>query len=124
MGLLVFAVGCSESPAGASTSTGMYTLRTVNGSTPPYTLTAGSEAGTVIVDDVIWIYEARTFAQTRHVRRSAAGPVETQSFTGAVTFFGTSITLSVNETGRQKVAIGDGTSMTFVEEGVTMVYRK
>jgi hypothetical protein len=99
-------------------------LRTVNGAPPPFTVTTGSSAGTIIVDEVINLYYGFTFSTTRHVRSSANAPVQTRLETGRYSLLGTSITLSVNETGRDRIAIGDGTVMTFVEQGVTMVFSK
>jgi hypothetical protein len=125
LGLLVFAIACSDDDiAGAATTTGAYTLRTVNGSSLPYNITTGTAAGTVIVDDVITLYQGGTFAGTRHTRSTANGPIQTTNETGAYTLFGTSISFRVNETGLTKVAIGDGSRLTFVEQGVTMLYIK
>lgn len=125
LGMLLFAVACSDDEiAGASTTTGVYTLRTVNGAGLPYTITTGASAGTVIVDDVLNLYQGGTFAGTRHYRATANGPIETRNETGAYTLFGTSISFRVNETGDSKVAIGDGAQMTFIEQGMTMVFRK
>ena len=122
--LLMLAVACTDEPTGASTVTGAYTLRTINGAPPPFTVMTGSAAGTIILDEVINLYYGFTFATTRHVRSSANTPVETQSETGRYSLQGTSITLRVNETGRDRIAIGNGTVMTFIEQGVTMVFSK
>jgi hypothetical protein len=123
--LLALAMACSDDDiAGSSSTTGAYTLRTVNGSSLPYTVVTGTSAGTVVVDDVITLFQGGTFAGTRHFRATANGTLETRAETGTYTLFGTSISLRVNETGLTKVAIGDGVSMTFVEQGLTLVYRK
>ena len=125
LGLLLFAVACSDDDiAGASTTTGVYTLRTVNGAGLPFTVTSGTSAGTVIVDEVLNLYQGGTFAGTRHYRASANAPIQTRNETGAYSFFGTSISFRVNETGDTKVAIGDGAQMTFIEQGMTLVFRK
>lgn len=125
LGLLLFAIACSDDDiAGSSTTTGGYTLRTVNGAGLPFTITSGTDAGTVIVDDVINLYQGGTFAGTRHTRAAASGPIETRNETGTYTLFGTSITFRVNETGQTKLAIGDGTRMTFTEQGMAMIYSK
>lgn len=125
LGFVVLTTACSgDDIAGSPTTTGAYSLRTVNGSSLPYTITSGTSSGTVIVDDVMNLYQGGTFAGTRHFRATATAPIETRSETGTYTFFGNSISFRVNETGLTKVAIGDGSQMTFIEQGLTMVFRK
>lgn len=125
MALLMACAACSgDDIAGSSTTTGSYTLRTINGSPLPYTVVGGSVAGTVIISDVISLYQGGTFAESIQFRGSASGPVEGKTRTGTFSLFGTSITLQINETGTTRVAKGDGTTMTFIEDGLTSVYRK
>ena len=125
LGLLMLVIACSDDDiTDSSTTTGSYSLRTVNGAALPYTITSGTSAGTVIIDEVMNLYQGGTFAGTRHFRATANGPIETRSETGAYTLFGTSISFRVNETGLTKIAIGDATRMTFVEQGITMVFTK
>ena len=125
LGLLLCVIACSDDEGvGASTTTGPYALRTINGAGLPFTITSGTDAGVVIVDDVITLYQGSTFAGTRRYRATAGGPIETRNETGNYSLFGTSITFRVNETGLSKLAIGDGTRMTFTEQGLTLVYSK
>ena len=102
LALALLAVGgCGDDGPLNSTATGAYALRTVNGSALPY-------------------------AGTAHRRSMVNGQLATQTIetTGTYSFFGTSVTLRVNETGLQRLGTISGTSMTFVESGTTSVYRK
>ncbi|MCC6242751.1 MAG: hypothetical protein IT353_07905 [Gemmatimonadaceae bacterium] len=124
LALALLAVGgCGDDGPLNSTATGAYALRTVNGSALPYT-TPGS--GTEIIDDVITLFQGGTYAGTAHRRSMVNGQLATQTIetTGTYSFFGTSVTLRVNETGLQRLGTISGTSMTFVESGNTSVYRK
>lgn len=127
LGLVVLlAIACSgdDIPAGASTTTGTYSLRTVNGAALPYTVQTGPLAGTVIVDEVLKLYYGGTFSGARHSRTTASGSIETTATTGTYSLLGNSITFRINETGGTRVAIGDGLVMTIVEPGVSLRYSK
>ena len=125
LALLMLCAGCSDDEiTGDSTSTGAYTLRTVNGAPPPYTIASGSEAGTTIISDIITLYDGFTFAEVVQFRGPTGGAVQSKTLTGRWELFGNSITLRINETGTSRLAKGDGATMTFVESGTTSVYRK
>ena len=124
LGLLLCAIACSDDIVGAST-TGTYSLRTINGAALPYTITSGTSAGTVIVDDVISLYQGGTFAGTRRTRAAANAPIQTVNTTGTWTVgLGNTLSFRINETGATRIAVGDGVKMTIVEEGLSMVFSK
>jgi hypothetical protein len=116
--------GCDDSITGSSTVVGSYTLRTVNGSALPVTVVSGTTT-TVYEDGVISLYQGATYAESGRTRVTVNGTTTTvtKAETGSYTLFGASITLTPNGSA-QKVAKVSGNDMTFIDAGVTMVYRK
>lgn len=56
-------LACSgDGIAGSSTVNGAYTLRSINGSSLPYTISGSGANKTEILDDVITLYEGGTYA--------------------------------------------------------------
>lgn len=120
--LLVFA-GCDSGVVGASTSFGDYELRTVNGSPLPYKVSATTE----IVDDVLSLAEAFTYTERGHTRVTANGAVTNQDIfeNGSYVLVGNSVTLTSSDGKHVRIALNENSEkMTFVESGITMVFRK
>lgn len=117
-------VACDSGVTGSSTVFGDYALRTVNGSSLPYTSVAGTVT-TVTLDGVISLYQGLTFAESSNSRIMVNGQVtnETKTETGNWTVLGTSVSLRGNG-GTTRVAIVNGKTMTIVEHGKTSVYSK
>ena len=127
LGLLMLVVACSEDDVSplAKTTTGSYSLRTVNGATLPYTIVSGPLAGTVMVEETLNLFQGGTFAGVRRIRAAVGAPIQTVNTTGTWVFaFGNSLTFRINETGATRIATGDGMVMSVVEEGTSMFYSK
>lgn len=119
---LIFA-GCDSGVTGASTSFGDYHLRTINGSSLPYNVSATTE----ILDDVISLAEAFTYTERGHTRVTTNGQVTSQDIfeNGSYALVGTSVTLTSSDGKHVRIALNEnGEKMTFVESGITMVFRK
>ena len=115
--------GCFDPiPQGPSTITGTYTLQTVNGAALP---TTKPGTNVEILNDTITIYGPGNYAHYGNSRTTVNGQATTSrtSMTGTWGALGTSVTF-VPVSGTQRVALVEGTTMTFVEAGVTSVYRK
>lgn len=123
----VSCIACEDAVTQAGgTVAGLYTLRTVNGAALPYTVPATGTTKTEILADTIQLNKIGTFSRAQHRRVTVNGQA-TQSavrFTGTYSLQGTSITLLNNENGSQSVALGNATTMTFIEAGVTSVFSK
>jgi hypothetical protein len=117
-------VGCDSGVTGISTVTGNWSLRTVNGSNLPFTVSGSGANKTEILDDVITLYEGFTFSETIHQRVTTNGQVSavTSTETGAYSLFGTSVTLAGNT--RERRGRIEESTMTLVENGMTSAYRK
>src|SRR5512140_3480368 len=63
----------SDKVTGSSTVFGTYTLRNVNGSSLPFTLSGSGTNKSEIVADTIWLYEGFTFAESGHYRNTVNG---------------------------------------------------
>jgi hypothetical protein len=119
---LIFA-GCDSGVTGASTVFGDYELRSVNGSSLPYKVNATTE----IVDDMISLAEAFTYTERGHARVTANGQVTNQDIfeNGSYSIIGTSVTLTSSDGKHVRIALNENSEkMTFVESGITMVFRK
>lgn len=125
--LLACAVACDEPDlTGASTVTGAYTLRTVNGAGLPFAYAASPTEKIEYLDDIMTLFQGGTYARTSHKRRTLNGQITPVDSSEGGTFlaFGTSITFRFEGTGPARVAIANGKTMTFIEQGNTQVYRK
>lgn len=117
------ALACLEDyPTQVGTVTGSYALRTVNGAALPYTAPGSAAA---LVGDTITLYQGGTFVWKTVTRPSGQSTDVLVTASGSYGLQGTSITfvfpLQGNE---QRVAQINGNEMTFVEAGVTSIYRK
>jgi hypothetical protein len=126
-GLVVaFSVAClDEGVTGGSTITGAYTLRSINGSPLPFTISESGTARTEILSDVITLYQGGTYARSRDSRITvnAQVTIESRIETGAYSLFGTSVSMR-NVVGTTTVATIGGNTMTIVEPGMTAVFTK
>jgi hypothetical protein len=121
---LMFSVAClGDGMTGSSSVTGSYTLRTINGSNLPYTVTG---TGMEIVDETITLYEGFTYIKSGHTRTTTNGQVTTQTTNDSGTYGlqGTSITFNSNAGGQGTLALIDGNKLTIVKAGITSVFRK
>ena len=127
MGLVVAcSVAClDEGVTGGSSITGAYTLRTINGSALPYTISESGAAKTEILSDVITLYQGGTYARLRESRTTvnAQVTIESRDETGAYSLVGTSVSMR-NVVGTTTVATIGGNTMTIVEAGMTAVFTK
>lgn len=117
----------STEPVGGASTTGAYTLRTVNGASLPYASVAATGTKTEVLDAVLNMYQGGTYAETGHVRTTTSGGQVTTTATtetGTFSILGTSITFRTSDGVRQRLATGDGVHITFVENGVTRIYAK
>lgn len=124
--LILASAGClNEDVIGSSTATGNYTLRTLNNSSLPYTITSGTTQ-TEVLDAVMILYQGGTYAETRHVRVTSNGQTaaETREDAGAYAFFGITLTLTSSVGGPERRGRIEGNTMTIFEDGLTSVYRK
>ena len=122
--------GCgvfTESPPGSETSTGEYTLQSVNNAPLPFTTSQTATTKTEIVDDVIQLFQGGTFARTYHTRTTTNG----QAVNTAVNLTGTwaigigaTITLTANEDGSKLIVSINARRMTAITEGNTYFYMK
>jgi hypothetical protein len=124
--MTAIAVACDDGIVGSSTVNGKYTLRTVNGSKLPYTVSTVGTTKTEIVGDTIMLYEGFTFAETKTSRITVNGTAATSSHleTGSFSLMGNSVFLRGNDGGQVQVAVVDADVMTFIFNGLTSVFKK
>lgn len=125
--IVAFSVGClGEGLTGSSTITGDYTLRTINGSPLPYTISGSGADRTEIVREVITLYQGGTYARSRDSRTTVGGQVTSESSAeaGSYTLLGTSITLVNGANGQATLAGINANTMTIVKAGMTAVFTK
>jgi hypothetical protein len=123
----VFCLGClGDSVINVSTSTGAYTLRTVNGSSLPFTIAGTNGSQTVILDDVIGLFEGNVYSETEHSRVTADGKTTDQTTMtgGRYGYLGNSITLVDNATNAQRTGLIDGNTLTIADAGIIRVFKK
>ena len=125
--IVVFSAAClGEGLTGSSTITGDYTLRTVNGSPLPYTISGSGANRTEIVGEVITLYQGGTYARSRDSRVIVNGQMTSESSaeTGSYTLLGTSVTLVNGANGQATLASINANTMTIVKAGMTAVFTK
>ena len=122
----VFLAACDSGVTGASATTGTYPLRSINGESLPYTISGSGANKTEVVDDKFILYEGNTYQETGTMRVTVNGNASTVpiSETGSYGTLGTSMTFTNSAGTRQRVAIGDGSKITFVENGLSYIFRK
>ena len=111
---------------GSPTVSGDYTLRTINGSSLPYTITGSGTSKTEIMSDVITLFQGFTYSESTTSRITANSQVttETRIKTGPFSLFGTSFTLSSNDGSLERRGTISGNTMTIVEPGKISVLSK
>ena len=128
VGLIVaFSAAClGEGLTGSSTITGDYTLRTINGSPLPYTISGSGANRTEIVGEVITLYQGGTYARSRDWRIVVNGQMTSESSAeaGSYTLLGTSVTLVNGANGQTTLASINASTMTIVKAGMTAVFTK
>lgn len=125
--VLTLVVACDSGKViGTSSVTGTYTLRTVNGSSLPYTLPGGGTTKTEILDDVLNLYQGNTYSESGHMRVTVNGQATNQTISesGSFSLFGTSITFTSGDGSHTRLSNADSESIIFVEAGVTSVFKK
>ncbi|HEX6575185.1 MAG TPA: hypothetical protein VF042_09440 [Gemmatimonadaceae bacterium] len=123
---IAMSAGCDSGVVGASATTGVYTLKTVNGESLPFTISGSGANKTEIVDDKFTLYEGNTYAEQGTMRVTVNGTPSTTAIseTGSYGTLGTSMTFTNSAGTRQRVAVGTGDKITFVENGMTLIFRK
>ena len=121
-----FSIACGDGVTGSSTTTGAYSLRTINNTSLPYTIVGSSNVKTEILDDVITLYQGGTYAESGHSRTTTNGQVAngSNSEAGSYSTFGTSLTLRSGDGARTRISTIDGNTMTIVESGMLSVFAK
>ena len=125
----LFLTACLNDPIeGSATTTGLYTLRSVNGAGLPATIEGTGPNRTEIVDASYRLQTGFTYTgtETRRVYVNGTPTTETLALVGTYAFFGTSITLTrttpVGPETRQGVVSAN--QLTFTADGLSMVFRR
>jgi hypothetical protein len=124
---LVCFVGCNnDGLTGSTTVNGKYTLRTVNGSALPYTISGSGTNKTEVIDDAITLFEGFTYSRSAHSRVTVNGQASevTTTDAGSYSIFGTSITLTPGNGGTATLVLVSGNTMTLSTTGYIYVFRK
>lgn len=116
----------SDVPSGLSASTGRYQLSSVNGAPLPATLSSSGGTKTEIVDETMSLYVGDTYAINGNLRVTTNGQVTTSTRleTGTFSLFGRSGTFRTSDGATTRMAILTSRTITFVENGVTLVYSR
>jgi hypothetical protein len=116
----------SDKVTGSSTVFGTYTLRNVNGSSLPFTLSGSGSNKTEIVADTIWLYEGFTFAESGHYRNTVNGTATDQVVKdqGSFGLLGNSISFFSADGSPVRTFVIDADVMNVVKPGLTMPFRK
>ena len=129
--LIVLLVGVqtacwSDKVTGSSTVFGTYTLRTVNGSSLPFTVSGSGPTKSEIVADTIFLYEGFTFAEQAHYRNTVSGTVTSQTVTdrGSFGLLGNSASFISADGSPVKIYVIDADVMHVVKPGLTMDFKK
>jgi hypothetical protein len=122
----VLFAACDGGVVGASATAGTYPLRTINGESLPYTISGSGANKTEVIDDKFILYEGNTYQESGTMRVTVNGTASTVAIseTGSYATLGTSMTFTNSPGTRQRVAIGDGSKITFVENGLSYIFRK
>ena len=125
--LAVIQSGCwSDKVTGSSTVFGTYTLRTVNGSSLPYTISGSGTTKSEILSDTIFLYEGFTFAESSHYRNTVSGAAtnETRIDNGSFSLLGNSVLFRSNDGSPVANYVVEAGVMNVVKPGLTMAFRK
>lgn len=125
--LVAVSAACwSDKVTGSSTVYGTYTLRSVNGSSLPFTVSGSGTNKSEILSDTIWLYEGSTFAESAHYRNTVNGTATEQRITddGSFALLGNSISFISNDRSPVKTYVIDAGVMKVVKPGLTMAFQK
>ena len=126
--LLVAAqVACwSDKVTGSSTVFGVYVLRTVNGSSLPFTMSGSGANRSDLVADTIFLYEGFTYAESAHYKNTVNGTTTDQVVVdnGAFSLLGNSASFFSNDRSPVKTYVVDADVIYVVKPGLTMNYKK
>ena len=102
---------------------GSYTLHTINGQGLPYTTSSSGVNKAEVLSSSLILNADWTFHEERSVRRTHSGVAitEPEMTFGTYTSTGSGVTLTAT-TGAQVSGTRGSSSITFVEEGFTLVY--
>ncbi|HUQ48087.1 MAG TPA: hypothetical protein VM053_07585 [Gemmatimonadaceae bacterium] len=116
----------SDKVTGSSTVFGTYTLRTVNGSFLPFTVSGSGTTKSEIVADTIFLYEGFTFAESAHYRNTVNGTVTLQRVAdnGSFGLLGNSISFFSADGSPVKTYVIDADVMHVVKPGLALDFRK
>jgi hypothetical protein len=106
--------------------TGTYQLQTINGATLPFVLLqTGTTYRLEVLSGEITLNSNGTFTEEATVREDDNGTIttETQTVTGTYTQLNNAVSLRDTD-GVTLTAAINGNTMTFIEDGVTLVYRR
>ncbi len=123
---VALSTACSDGIVGSSTVNGKYTLRTLNGSNLPYTVSTSGTTKTEILGDTINLYEGFTYAETKTMRTTVSGTATSSTHveSGSFSILGNSVALRGNDGGPLQTAVVEADVMTFVYNGLTSVFKK
>lgn len=128
LGLVVAtSVACyDDSIVGSPSVTGTYTLRTINGSPLPYVLSETATSKIEVLDRAFTLHQGSTYAESGHLRRTENGETTIVSTpaTGTYRLEANSVSFQRNGGSSLAIAIVNGNTMTFVEPGMTLMFRK
>ncbi|MEP6781820.1 MAG: hypothetical protein ABJC26_18110 [Gemmatimonadaceae bacterium] len=115
-----------DEPNRGESVSGVYFLRTVNGSPLPATTSGDVANKTELLDDTFTLYDGFTYAELAHVRVTVNGITTTSAFTESGSFGtqGTSLTFRAAGTLVDRLATYSSNALTFIEAGKTSVYKK
>jgi hypothetical protein len=124
---MLVSLGCFDDySTSVGTVTGTYTLRTINGSALPQTITVNATTQKEVIDDMITLFSGGTYSRTQHANTTVSGQTtsETNTESGGYLLLGTSVTLNPSPAGRSTVTTIEGRTMTLVESGITWTFMK
>lgn len=118
--------GTSSSSRTAPSFAGRWTLRTVNGTSLPFTTTQSATTQTSIASDVIGASQSGSFTDTMTVVTTENGQVTTTPIarSGIWVLEGATVTFTFFDNGLSTAASFDGTTLTVSASGKTYVYRR
>jgi hypothetical protein len=125
--VLIAQAACwSDKVTGSSTVFGTYTLRTVNGSSLPATVSGSGTTKSEILADTIFLFEGFTFAESAYYRNTVGGTVTNQKVTdnGSVNLLGNSISFFSADGSPVKTYVIDANVMHVVKPGLTLEFKK
>lgn len=116
----------SDKVTGSSTVFGTYTLRTVNGTSLPFTVSGSGTTKSEILSDTIFLYEGFTFAESSHYRNTAGATAtnETRIDNGSFSLLGNSVSFRSNDGSPVATYVIEADVMTVVKPGLTMAFKK